>query len=102
MRAATHGQGAQGLWGLFQKLSSVFFGPLLKTNGHAVKKTAGKIKPNWHWGTPEGSRDFDRLVDRNMTFRETLAWLKETETLALRMAGEGLRGREGSTGSDGR
>ena len=67
-----------------------------------MKKTSDKIKPDWHWGTPEGSREFDRLVDRGMTFRETLAWLEEAETLALRMAGEGLRVREGHNGSDGR
>ena len=67
-----------------------------------MKKTSDKIKPDWHWGTPEGSREFDRLVDRGMTFRETLAWLEEAETLALRMAGEGLRVSEGHTGSDGR
>jgi hypothetical protein len=66
-----------------------------------VKKTADKIKPDWHWGTPEGSREFDRLVDRGMTFRETLEWLEEAETLALRMAGEGLRVREEQTGSGG-
>ena len=55
-----------------------------------MKKTSDKIKPDWHWGTPEGSREFDRLVDRGMTFRETLEWLEEAET-PLRMAGEGLR-----------
>ena len=64
-----------------------------------VKKTADKIQPDWHWGTPEGSREFDRLVDRGMTFRETLEWLEEAETLALRMAGESLRVREEQTGS---
>ena len=67
-----------------------------------VKKAVDKIEPDWHWGTPEGSREFDRLVDRGMTFRETLAWLEEAETLALRMAAGGLRVREGHTGSDGR
>jgi hypothetical protein len=64
-----------------------------------VKKTSDKIKPDWHWGTPEGSREFDRLVDRGMTFRETLEWLEEAETLALRMAAGGLRGREEHAGS---
>ncbi len=68
-------------------------------NCNTVEKTADKIKPDWHWGTPEGSREFDRLVDRGMTFRETLEWLEETETLALRMTGEGLRVREGQDGS---
>ena len=66
-----------------------------------MKKAADKIQPDWHWGTPEGSREFDRLVDRGMTFRETLEWLEEAETLALRMAGEGLRVQEGRTGSGG-
>jgi hypothetical protein len=62
-----------------------------------VKKAVDKIEPNWHWGTPEGSREFDRLVDRGMTFRETLEWLEEAETLALRMgAAKNLRVREGS------
>lgn len=56
-----------------------------------MKKTADKIQLDWHWGTPEGSRELDRLVDRGMTFRETLEWLEEAETPALRMAGEGLR-----------
>lgn len=64
-----------------------------------MKKAVDKIEPDWHWGTPEGSREFDRLVDRSMTFRETLAWLEEAETLALRMAAVGLRVREGSTNS---
>jgi hypothetical protein len=64
-----------------------------------VKKAVDKIEPDWHWGTPEGSREFDRLVDRSMTFRETLEWLEETETLALRMAAGGLRVREGQTAS---
>ena len=45
-----------------------------------------KIEPDWHWGIPEGSREFDRLVDRSMTFRETLGWLEKAETLTLRMA----------------
>jgi hypothetical protein len=42
------------------------------------------------------------LVDRGMTFRETLEWLEEAETLALRMAAGGLRGREEPAGPDGR
>jgi hypothetical protein len=65
-----------------------------------VKKTADKIEPDWHWGTPEGSREFDRLVDRGMTFRETLEWLEEAETLALRMgAAKDLQVREGYASS---
>ena len=64
-----------------------------------MKKAVDKIEPDWHWGTPGGSREFDRLVGRGMTFRETLEWLEKTETLALRRAAGGLRVREGSTGS---
>ncbi|MFM8683179.1 MAG: hypothetical protein ACKOEG_05290 [Chthoniobacterales bacterium] len=39
-------------------------------------------QPGYHWGTPEGSREFDRLVDRSMTFRERLQWLEDVETLS--------------------
>jgi hypothetical protein len=42
------------------------------------------IEPDWRWGTPEGSREFDRLLDRSLTFREKLEWLEEAETLSLR------------------
>lgn len=42
-------------------------------------------QPDYRWGTPEGSREFDRLVDRSMTFRERLQWLEDTETLFLRL-----------------
>lgn len=41
--------------------------------------------PDWHWGTSEGSREFDRLLDRQMTFREKLQWLEEMESLSLAM-----------------
>ena len=43
-----------------------------------------QIQPDWRWGTPEGSREFDRLLDRSLTFREKLEWLEEAETLSLR------------------
>ena len=43
------------------------------------------IEPSWKWGTSEGSREFDRLLDRTLTFREKLEWLEEMETLTLRM-----------------
>ena len=43
------------------------------------------VEPSWKWGTSEGSREFDRLVDRGLTFREKLEWLEEMETLTLRM-----------------
>lgn len=39
--------------------------------------------PDWKWGTAEGSRLFDRLLDRSLTFREKLEWLEEAETLTL-------------------
>ncbi len=47
-------------------------------------KQSFHIEPDWRWGTPEGSREFDRLLDRSLTFREKLEWLEEAETLALR------------------
>jgi hypothetical protein len=43
------------------------------------------IRPDWRWGTSEGSREFDRLTDRLLAFREKLEWLEEAETLSLRM-----------------
>ncbi|MBA2268997.1 MAG: hypothetical protein H0W20_00150 [Chthoniobacterales bacterium] len=43
-----------------------------------------KIVPDWRWGTAEGSRDLDRLLDRRLTFREKLEWLEEAEDLTLR------------------
>jgi hypothetical protein len=43
------------------------------------------IEPDWRWGTPEGSREFDRLLDRSLSFREKLEWLEEAETLSLRL-----------------
>lgn len=43
------------------------------------------IEPDWRWGTPEGSREFDRLTDRMLSFREKLEWLEEAETLSLRL-----------------
>ncbi len=43
------------------------------------------ILPDWRWGTPEGSRELDRLLDRRLTFREKLLWLEEAETLSLRL-----------------
>jgi len=41
------------------------------------------IKPDWRWGIAEGSREFDRLLDRQLTFHEKLEWLEESETLSL-------------------
>ena len=35
------------------------------------------IQPDWKWGTAEGSRDLDRMLDRRLSFREILEWLEE-------------------------
>ncbi|WP_411826362.1 hypothetical protein [Luteolibacter sp. AS25] len=43
------------------------------------------IAPDWKWGTPEGSREFDRLNDRSLNLREIIQWLEEAETLSLSM-----------------
>ncbi len=41
------------------------------------------IAPDWKWGTSEGSRELDRLLDRRLTHGEILEWLEEAETLSL-------------------
>ena len=46
-------------------------------------KPLESIKADWRWGTPEGSRELDRLLDRQLTFCEKLEWLEEAETLSL-------------------
>jgi hypothetical protein len=38
---------------------------------------------DWKWGTSDGNRKLDRLLDRQLTFREKLEWLEEAETLSL-------------------
>ena len=43
------------------------------------------ITPEWKWGTAEGSRELDRILDRRLTFREKIQWLEEAETLTLAM-----------------
>jgi hypothetical protein len=43
-----------------------------------------RINPSYHWGTSEGSRDFDRLLDSQTSFQDKLLWLEEAETLSLR------------------
>ncbi len=48
-------------------------------------KPGETIVPDWKWGTAEGSRDLDRLLDRRLTFREKLEWLEEAESLSLQM-----------------
>ena len=42
-----------------------------------------QIIPDWKWGTAEGSRELDRLLDARLTFREKLQWLEEAEDLTL-------------------
>lgn len=42
-----------------------------------------KISPSWHWGTPDGSRELDRMLDARLTFRERLIWVEEIEAFAL-------------------
>ena len=44
-----------------------------------------RIAPDWKWGTAEGSREFDRLADRRLTFREKVKWIEEAETLTLQL-----------------
>ncbi len=43
------------------------------------------ITPDWKWCTAEGSRDFDRLMDRRLSFREKIEWLEEAENLTIAM-----------------
>ena len=45
-----------------------------------------KPKPDWRWSTPEGSREFDRLMDGLLSFREKIQWIEEIETLHERFA----------------
>jgi len=59
------------------------------------------IEPDWRWGTPEGSREFDRLLDRSLTFREKLEWLEEAETLTLRLRASREKARVKSFASRG-
>ena len=44
-----------------------------------------RIAPDWKWGTAEGSREFDRLADRRLTFLEKVKWLEDAETLTLEL-----------------
>ena len=48
-------------------------------------KPVETILPDWKWGTAEGSRALDRLLDSRLTFREKLCWLEEAETLSLQL-----------------
>ena len=55
------------------------------------------LVPDWRWGSSEGSREFDRLCDRQLSFLEKVRWLEEAETLTLAM-----RLRSGPAGSPAR
>jgi hypothetical protein len=62
-------------------------------------KPEASIPPDWKWGTPEGSRELDRLLDRRLTFREILEWQEASETLLLRLqAGRTPAPASGPTG----
>ena len=45
-----------------------------------------KPEPDWRWGAPEGSREFDRLMDGLLSFREKIQWIDDIETLHERFA----------------
>jgi hypothetical protein len=38
-------------------------------------------EPDWRWGTPEGSREFDRLMNARLSLREKIQSLEDMETL---------------------
>lgn len=58
-----------------------------------------KPEPDWRWGTPEGSREFDRLMDGLLSFREKIQWIEEIETLHERFAeARAKRRREENSG----
>ncbi len=40
-----------------------------------------KPELDWRWSTPEGSREFDRLMVGLLSFREKIQWIEEIETL---------------------
>jgi hypothetical protein len=48
-------------------------------------KPLGRIKSDWKWGTSDGNRKLDRILDGQLTFREKLEWLEEAETLSLHL-----------------
>lgn len=47
-------------------------------------KLQEEIGQNWNWGTAQGSRDLDRLLDQRLSLREKIQWLEEAEELSLR------------------
>lgn len=50
-----------------------------------MKSDEPEIVLDWKWGTFEGSRELDRLLDRRLSFREILEWQEEAETLSLHL-----------------
>ncbi len=46
-------------------------------------KPDANIQQDWKWGTPEGSRELDRRLDQQLTFRQKLIWLEEAESLSI-------------------
>jgi hypothetical protein len=59
-----------------------------------MKRENEIIQPDWRWGTSEGSRELDRLLDRRLTFREKLEWLEEAETLTLELRASRQNGKK--------
>ena len=62
-------------------------------------KPLGRLKPDWKWGTSDGNRKLDRLLDGQLTFREKLEWLEEAETLSLRLRANRERQSDRSKGN---
>ncbi len=62
-------------------------------------KPLGRIKPDWKWGTSDGNRKLDRLLDGQLTFREKLEWLEEAEMLSLRLRANRERQSDRSKGN---
>ncbi|MEO8613553.1 MAG: hypothetical protein ABI600_00305 [Luteolibacter sp.] len=59
------------------------------------------IVPDWKWGTAEGSRALDRILDLRLSFREKLEWLEEAENLTIAMAAGRQRLKEKMEESEG-
>lgn len=51
---------------------------------HDQIRMQGRPKPSWSYGTFEGARAQVRETARNMSFRDKIRWLEESEALALR------------------
>ena len=58
------------------------------------------IIPDWKWGTAEGSRQLDRILDQKLNLAEKIQWLEEAETLSLTLqAGRGKEAPQGAASS---